>query len=285
MTESLDKANFGQIYDQRDPRAYYRTLEKYDYRIPEHGADVLGKLLALHGGNSHILDVCCSYGVLGGLLKTQLSLADLYRHYRDPELEALTDEQLAEADRALVAERRAAHPPRVTGVDAAGNAVDYAVSAGFLDSGADENLETAEPSARLRDLLADVDLIVTTGGVGYVTEHTFGRLIAAVPPSAWIAAFCLRTYDYGPIEKVLAGYGFTTERAACTFPQRRFVDADEQRWCISRVRSRGLDPAGLEENGYYHADLFLSRPAQDHRTASSLLPDLFTGTATHGSSS
>ena len=35
----LQKADFGAIYDQPDPRAFFSTLEKFDYVIPQHGAD------------------------------------------------------------------------------------------------------------------------------------------------------------------------------------------------------------------------------------------------------
>ena len=47
--ESLQKADFGAIYDQPDPRAYFLTLEPFDYVIPEHGAELFARLLQARG--------------------------------------------------------------------------------------------------------------------------------------------------------------------------------------------------------------------------------------------
>lgn len=287
MGADLHKADFGEIYNEPDARAYYRTLGQYDYRIPEHGAAMFRRLLqpqAQHAPGDRelrapktVLDVCCSYGVLAGLLKTDLSIDDLYRHYQDPGMDGLSVEDAAEVDRKYIAEHAIADQPRMLGLDIAGNAVSYAESAGLLDTGFVENLESDEPSNRLRAVMSDVDLIITTGGIGYVTDTTFARLLAAAKPTVWVASFCLRAYDYAPIRRVLDSHGLHTEQAARTFEQRRFVDADEQRWSIDQVREWGLDPAGREDDGYYHANFYLSRPADEARRlpAGELIPDVF----------
>lgn len=287
MGAALDKADFGEIYNEADARAYYRTLGQYDYRIPEHGAAIFRRLLqpqsdrasrgSSDGPPMTVLDVCCSYGVLAGLLKTDLSIDDLYRHYQDPGKDGLSPDDAAEIDRKYIAEHAIAGQPRMLGLDIAGNAVAYAESAGLLDAGFAENLEADDPSDRLREAMADVDLIITTGGIGYVTEATFARLLAAAKPSVWVASFCLRAYDYAPIRRVLDAHGLRTEQATRTFEQRKFVDDDEQRWSVEQVREWGLDPADLEEAGYYHANFYLSRPQADvlGRPAAALIPDIF----------
>ena len=111
--------------------------------------------------------------------------------------------------------------------------------------------------------MSEVDLITTTGGVGYVTERTFDRLLDVAPESVWVAAFCLRTYDYRPIIETLSTHGLQTERLPQTFPQRRFTDPDEEQWAVAEVRKRRLDPAGKEAEGDYHAEFYLSRPASE----------------------
>jgi hypothetical protein len=108
-----------------------------------------------------------------------------------------------------------------------------------------------------------VDLITTTGGVGYITERTFCRLLDSTRMTPWVASFCLRTYDYGPITAALAGYGLVTEQSDLTFAQRVFHDRAEQQWAMSNVRARGLDPDGLESEGRLYANFYLSRPARD----------------------
>lgn len=261
----LQKADFGVIYDQPDPRSYFNTLGDFDYAIPQEGADVFRQLLNVESADPGevptILDLCCSYGIVSTLIKTDLGISDVYRHYADPEVISMSSEQVRSADEQLISTRLRNKSPRIIGMDIARNAVEYAVAIGSLDAGVAEDLERDNPSPRLVDLMAEVDLITTTGGVGYVTDKTFDRLLQVAKPSTQVAAFCLRTYDYEPIARTLAGHGLVTESVTRTFRQRRFVDQDEHKWAMDQVRGRGLDPAGKEDDGYYHAEFYLSRPA------------------------
>lgn len=259
---TLQKADFGAIYNRPDPRAYFRTLEPYDYAIPQYGVDAVAALLGARGPGSRptVLDLCCSYGIVGALLRTGLSMRDLYEHYGSPAADSLSADEMADADRRMLAEHALPSAPRVIGLDVAPNAVEYAVRTGAVDAGFTEDLERTAPSPPLADELGDVTLVTVTGGVGYVTERTFEQLMRNCPAGTWVASFCLRTYDYGPVAAALAEHGLRTERLPKTFPQRRFVDETEARWAVSRVAERGLDPAEREASGYHHADLFVSRP-------------------------
>jgi hypothetical protein len=108
--------------------------------------------------------------------------------------------------------------------------------------------------------VAGVGTIVCTGGVGYIGERTFGRLLDLVDVARLRLVVCvLRVFDYGPITELLAGRGLVTERRG-TFPQRRFADAAEQAAAVHDVRARGLDPTGHESDGWFHADCFVSLP-------------------------
>ena len=276
---TLQKADLGAIYDQPDPRAYFLTLQPLDYEIPQHGADLFARLLderdTAGAGQSRVLDVCCSYGVVGTLMKTTLDLTAVNNHYRTAADHELTAEQMVDADRLLLKENRAPDPATVIGLDVAPNAIAYALATGALADGVAENLETDEPTAELERLVSEVDLITTTGGVGYVTERTFARLLDMAPADAWVAAFCLRTYDYQPIIDTLDMHGLETERLPGTFPQRRFIGPDEEAWAVAEVRKHGFDPTGKETDGYYHAEFYLSRPPSEvvRRPLAELLPD------------
>lgn len=273
------KADFGGIYDQPDPRAYFLTLGPFDYVIPQHGADLFARLLQARGpanaGRPRILDVCCSYGVVATLMKTKLDLAAVYAHYREARELALTSEQLVDVDRRLLQEHLEPGSPTVIGLDVAPGAVGYALATGALDAGVVEDLEVDAPSAELAALMSDVDLITATGGVGYVTERTFDRLLDVAPESVWVAAFCLRVYDYRPIIETLSAHGLQTERLPQTFPQRRFTDREEEQWALAEVRKRRLDPTGKEAEGYAHAEFYLSRPASEveQQPLAQLLPE------------
>jgi hypothetical protein len=260
------KANFDQIYQDPDPRAYYRGLGSLDYEVPQHGGRVFSAVLdALDVREPTVVDLCSSYGVNAALLKHDLSLEDLYAHYGDDQHADLTPAELAEIDRDFFADRRHESSPLVIGVDVAAPAVDYAVSVGLLDAGHSENLEEDCPSVGLRRDLSTADLITVTGGVGYITERTFDGIFQSLGerPPPWVACLCLRTVSYEPIAECLAGHGLVTERLPdVTFPQRRFADDAERAYALAEVAARGIDPTGREEAGWYHVDVYLSRPVQ-----------------------
>ncbi|WP_399084112.1 hypothetical protein ACGH2B_03910 [Streptomyces sp. BBFR2] len=261
------KADFEAIYNCPDPRRYFTTLQPLDYQIPHHGqamfraaTDALRRRRA-DRPPLRVVDLCCSYGINAALLNHHLTLTDLYARYTAPGPDGA---ERITADRAYFAARRRADAVHLTGIDAADRAVRYGREAGLLDAGFAENLETARPTAALRAALAGTDLITVTGGVGYITARTFGHLLDAVTAPPWIAAFVLRTVSYRPVTELLARAGLVTEKLpARTFRQRRFADGDERRAAFAALAERALPTTGKEADGYYHADLYLSRPAAD----------------------
>jgi SAM-dependent methyltransferase len=272
-TAGRGKAGFDHVYNQRDPREYFRALRPLSYEIPQHANGVFSRLLRARSegsGTSHrrsgVLDVCCSYGVNAALLCADLTMEDLYQRYGDPALDGLNTDEVEEADRAFYARHRRRDAPRVVGVDVADRAVTYARQVGLLDEGWAENLEVDDPSPALAEGVDGVDLVTVTGGVGYITDRTFGRLMAVLPtdPAPWVAAFVLRMYAYDAVAAELGRHGLVTEHlSGTTFPQRRFASEEERESALQAVRARGIDTAGREEDGWYHCDLFVSRPAAD----------------------
>lgn len=266
------KASFDHIYDLEDPREYFKTLGDLDYRAPHNGhllfpALIEAKKRVLGAGSEEvtIVDVACSYGVNGALLKYDVTLDDLYDRYRSEELTNLSSEELADADVEFFASRKREAPPRVVGIDLAQNAISYALRAGLLDEGFAENLEDDEPTDALKTAVSGMDLLVVTGGIGYVSEPTFKRLLGSTVEgrAPWVATFPLRMVDYEPISKLLSGYGLVTEKLPdITFPQRRFEDAEEQEYVLEELANMGIDPDGKEATGYHHSNFYLSRPPE-----------------------
>lgn len=278
MTESAEtvggKADFNHIYDRPDPRDYFHTLGSFGYEIPARALPVFQALLtalrsrreAAGAAPIRVLDLCCSYGVNAALLRCDVSLDELFDHYASPALAELSPEELFREDEAYYAGHNRSDAVRFSGLDVAGNAVSYGCRVGLLDDGFSEDLEADDPSPQLTDHLQGVDLITTTGGVGYITERTFDRVLGARRDGAkpWVAAFVLRTVSYDRIIETLAQQGLVTEHlTGVTFPQRRFTTEAEREAALRDVRGHGLDPAGLEDAGQYHADFYLSRPAAE----------------------
>ncbi|MBA2616589.1 MAG: hypothetical protein H0U91_00280 [Rubrobacter sp.] len=269
MHEKSGKASFRHIYDRQDPREYFKTLGSMDYRIPDHGQRLFGALVERQRGTNedpvNVVDVCCSYGINAALLKHDVTLDNLYERYCSEEIGALSGDELAEGDAEYYAGRVREAAPRVTGLDVAENAVSYALKAGLLDAGATEDLENEQPSETLRRAVSDADLFTVSGGIGYISERTFGALLDCVDrkPSPWVAALALRWVSYEEISGVLGGYGLVTEKlAGHTFEQRRFADDAEQEYVCRELRNMGVDTEGKEDEGSYHAEFYLSRPAE-----------------------
>jgi hypothetical protein len=258
------KANFDDIYTQPDPRRYYNVLSRLDYQIPRRALPVFQAVLEASrrdGHNRTVLDVCCSYGINSVQLFAPDDSQSAAAWYAGRDAARLSTAELAEADRRRYAGRQGGLT--VLGLDASAPAIGYARRAGLLTWGWAEDLETRDASPELVAGIMDVGLIISTGGVGYVGRRTFGRMLRAVrdPENLWLAIFVLRVFDYTPIADLLGSYGLVTENLGMTFRQRRFADDAEQQAAIHDVRRRGLDPAGKEASGWYHAECFLTRPA------------------------
>lgn len=263
----MGKANFDDIYTAPDPRPYFQTLGALDYQIPAHGAAVFGALAdqlteVRDLERVRITDLCCSYGINGAVLRHDASFEEIVEHYVDGEVGPGldVDEQRA-LDRAHFAARRDAAAPEVIGIDVSAPAIDYALDVGFLDGGAAEDLEVSDPSTHLADLLEPTDLVTVTGGIGYITERTVGRVLDATAEVPWVAALCLRWVDFDAIAELGRQRGMTVHHLPeVTFPQRRFSDADEAEFVLEELDRLGIDGEGAEDEGYHHAELYLLQP-------------------------
>lgn len=268
------KADFSHIYDRPDPRDYFRTLGDLDYEIPQRAKPVFDRLLdalrprraAAATETLRVLDLCCSYGVNAALLRCHVSLDDLFERYASPDLDALSPSEVCALDRRFYADHLRPDAVVVSGLDTAANAIGYGCRSGLLDSGWSDDLESSDPSPELAAMLGEVDLVTSTGGIGYITHRTLDQVVRSRPGqrAPWVAAFVLRQIPYEQISKTLAGCGLVTEYLDTTsFPQRRFASPGERDSVLRALDERGVDPTGLETEGRYYADLYLSRPAGD----------------------
>ena len=193
-------------------------------------------------------------------------MPELYEHWGKQRLVDNTPEEVVEYDRQYFARLDEAKDIEVIGLDQAENAVAFAEETGLLDEGLAFNLETQRLPAPAKEALAPVDLMISTGCVGYVTEKSFDHLLPAVtrgrPP--WIGNFVLRIFPFDSIEEVLSGWGYVTEKLeGRTFVQRRFASAKEQEQVLELLREQGIDPTGKETEGHLLAEFYLSRPVKE----------------------
>jgi len=265
------KANFEETYNRLDPRSYFHRLGALDYAIPERAAPIFLRAFDAFATMRQrealtVLDIGCSYGINAAVLKYGRKMSELRAHYEAFDESEAGPHDVLSADREVFASERARRDLSIIGIDRAQFAASYAFWAGLLDDAIPENLEESDPSPHAARAMAACDVVISTGVVGYVTERTFERIVDCQPKDElpWIASFVLRMFDYAPVAKMLDSRGYVTEKLqGRTFRQRRFLGEAEQAHVEKILHARGLDTEGLEANGHYLAEFFLSRPKAD----------------------
>lgn len=262
------KANFDRIYLEEDPREYYRILGGVDYIIPDLAKGIFQNIIAAleqeRGRRIRVLDLGCSYGINAALIRFPLDIGRLIQRYVDLQAAGLTTSELIRLDRSFFSSWPKLDV-EIVGCDVSRPAIDYARSVGLIDDGISGNFEAEPVSAAARALLSGVDLIISTGSVGYVTERTFAKLLAAIgQPAPWVASFVLRMFPYQKVSDLMHASGMVTEKLqGVTFVQRRFHTESECVQVIEKLEAQGIDTRSKEADGLLHAELFLSRPAGD----------------------
>jgi hypothetical protein len=264
------KVDFSDLYTSKDPRNYFKYLGQLDYIIPHLAQPIFSQLIRARQETQSepvtVLDIGCSYAINGALMKYAIDYEALRQRYTAPPMQSLTSAEVLALDRHFY-QSWPKHPGvKVIGLDVSENAVRYAEDCGILDHGLAIDLESRDPSPEEARILADVDIIVSTGCVGYVTSKTFERVakLTRKGRAPWAANFVLRMFPFDQIAATLDRYGLVTERfEAATFVQRRFADRQEMERAIQAVEARGLDTDGHETEGVYHSELFVSRPSEE----------------------
>lgn len=269
---NASKANFDDIYLQDDPRGYFSVLGALDYMIPDVAAPIIRQILSARKRRYDtvptVLDIGCSYGINAAVHRYPLSFRRLRRRYANADMAALSADDLARLDRNYYAGWPETGVARFIGLDVSAPAVRYAVSVGLLEEGIVANFESAAPAPRDIERIRRADVVLSTGCVGYVTERTFRAILEPMDRPPWVVSFVLRMFPYEAIAAELARRGLVTERlAGATFVQRRFRDVDEFTDCLGNLEKLGIDTSGLESEGRFQAELFVSRPREDVQAA------------------
>lgn len=263
--DDTGKVSFDHIYDQPDPRAYFSTLGRLGYCIPQEATGYFRRLLANRMSRyqrpTTVLDIGCSYGVNAALLRCGLTMDDLYRRYCDGDAPTVSTQALLARDQETVRSRDQLPGTRFTGLDSSLPALSYATQVGFLDGAVPGDLEADDPTPRQHEQLAATDLIISTGCIGYVTDKTISRVLDACHGRRpWQAHFVLRMFPFDPVAECLAGFGYETVGYDRVFRQRRFASAQEQAHVLDTLAEVGVDSRGLEADGWFYARLFVSAP-------------------------
>lgn len=280
--DKTGKISLDHIYTQPDPRPYFSTMRALDYQIPGLAKPYFRKLIENLRESQGIqapkvLDIGCSYGINAALLKCEKTMGELYEHYcGGARPDTRTHSTLLTSDRDLVHSRNGLGPTRFVGLDSSQPALSYALSADFIDSAVCANLEMRDVTEEEREQFAGTDLVISTGCIGYVGERTISQIISAQGDRMpWMAHFVLRMFSFEPVAESLADSGYETVHINRVFKQRRFASPEEQALVFDTMSAAGVDPQGLETDGWLYAQLYVSRPRGATRRAvfDDLAPD------------
>lgn len=260
---------FDDIYNLPDCRAYYRAMDHAGFRTAHYAAAAFRAVLAefkrVRGlSSAGVMDFASGYGIGGALTRHDVSLDDVLSRYRDPWFDEATTEAVIAADRDWFAgQRHTGQDDRYYGIDIADKALDYAHDVGIFDAVFAENLQADDPSPVLQEALAATDLVIECGSVAHMLPAALDRVLSgAGGRSPWVITAPIRGNDTAEAMEIMADHGLTVEALTVPpFRHRRFADADEQARAIANAAARGHDTEGYETTGYFHAQLFLARPA------------------------
>ncbi|WP_282611068.1 hypothetical protein [Pelagibius sp. Alg239-R121] len=266
------KRDFREIYNASEPTQYFSTMATLDYQIPENARPCIEFLLyelksCKRLEQLNILDIGCSYGVLSALIKYNLTLNFLYSVY--------TKEMFRESSN-ISSVKYSLMPSRsylnFYGIDSSINAVKYAIDVGLLESGVGADLEQ-DGQVDLDKIPKDIDLIVSTGCFGYITDQTLMKILDHTYGCSRpvIVSFVMRPFDYSPAIDSLASIGYRTRQLnGQYFRQRKFFDRGEQNHIFNLVSETAMALSGdqiPEADGYSYATLFVSEHQADRPTS------------------
>ncbi|MEQ9257686.1 MAG: hypothetical protein RIG84_01165 [Roseovarius sp.] len=266
---------FDDTYDQPDCRAYYRMLKSLGYSNHAHAVPVfrglLEDLVRLRGLSApQVLDFASSYGIVSALVRHEVSAEAFLERYDAPALDGLTPREMAARDAAWLASLPQSHPGAgFTGIDVAGNAVAYGREIGLFESAFDEDLEQAEPSARLAARLAEIDLVIECGSVAHLMPAALERLLRATSGKRpWVVTSPVRGNERKAAFDLLRDHGYTVETLGLPpFPHRRFDSLSEQARAIDIARAAGHETSGFETTGHFFAQVYVARPPEEAAAA------------------
>ena len=267
------KDDFDRLYDLEDPSPYFTALRTTDYRMP---AVLAGALRAIHhpvsaardaGDTLRVLDFACGYGVIGALLRHDVTMAEIYARYGERHWRPADARRYWEADGAFFAARRKESVTfEIGGIDVAGVALEYAATLGFLDRTYRENLVDHAPGERLRRFLRSADLVVESGSLGVLLSAAFERILDCCGDAGgpWFLYSPRPDVDWASLNALWAQRGYRAESLG-TEPvrYRKPLGARERADMLRFTRALGKPDEAVMRNDCLLVELTLARPEAD----------------------
>lgn len=265
MEELVIKKDFSDIYEQKYPAPYLEEMKNLEYRISDQ-TKPLYKHLAERLVNYtkrpvKILDLGSSYGINSALLTHELIMSELDEFFVEnnpnPSIKTTQNffDDLPNNDPNL----------EFYLVDTSSPALDFAEKAGLCEDSFCVNLEKEKIPYNLKQIMPDIDLIISTGCVGYIGWKSFAKIFENIgedrSPLPIFAFTLLRIFQLDDIERIFRENSFELIKTRIgPLKQRRFYDEHEMKNTVELLKSRNIDTKNLEQTGYYFADFYVGGP-------------------------
>lgn len=279
MEELVIKKDFSDVYVQKYPAPYLEEMKNVEYRIPDQ-TKPLYKHLAERIVNYtrrpiKILDIGSSYGINSALINHELVMSELDEFFIEnnphPSIKSTQNffDDLPNSDSNL----------EFYLVDISSPALDFAEKAGLCQESFCINLEKESIPNKLQQVMQDIDLIISTGCVGYIGWKSFVKIFQKIgsgrDPLPVFAFTILRIFPSDDIERVFRENNFELVKTRIgPLKQRRFYDENEKNDTIRLLKSRNIETRNLEDTGYYFADLYVGGPKNIRSTWLSWIQNL-----------
>lgn len=265
MKELVMKRDFSDIYVQKYPTPYLEEMKNLEYRIPDQTKPLykhLAERVVNYAKRSvKILDLGSSYGINSALLNHELVMSELDEFFIEnnpnPSIKSTQNffDDLPNNDPNL----------EFYLVDTSSPALDFAEKAGLCQDSFCVNLEKETIPSKLQQIMSKIDLIISTGCVGYIGSKSFEKIFKSIgedkSPLPIFAFTILRIFQLDGIDKVFKENNFELFKTRIgPLKQRRFYDDAEMNNVLKLLKSRDIDAKNLEEQGYYYADFYVGGP-------------------------
>ncbi len=278
MEELVVKKDFTNIYVQETPTPYLEEMNNLKYRIADQTkplyTHIAERMVNQQKTPIKILDIGSSYGINSALMKHGLTTSDLDEFFLDSnpypsikETQDFFDEQPINNQNFEFYLNDMSQP-----------ALDFAENVGLCKNSFSTNLEEESVPVNFKNILNKIDLVISTGCIGYIGWKTFDKIFSSIERTDTHPVFAFTSLRIFPLEDIKETFeknGFEMIKTKVgPLRQRQFHDEKEKSETLKLLSERNIDTENLEEKGYYFSDFFVGGPKKSKHLWNSWIQSL-----------
>lgn len=235
VAQEFHKESFSDSYNHTSPALYVEQLSPLDYRRPDYLELIYPFLHQLQKSRPvvNVLDLCSGYG-----------LNSTFFRQGELDLQVLMDDRSIDS-----ASRKSTGWTAkfvVIGHDTSKNALSYARHRGLIDHMICRDLEVDDLSDEESALIQDLDVIVSTGSLSYISEISLKRVLDKIGKGRGLSIFFwpIVGHDISGIVHLLEKNNFLVRHNSTPLWHRQFKSSAEQESLAAKLASETINPLG-----------------------------------------